>query len=446
MIRDQRSEATFVFVQLDPTLAREGVTAWLRSVTGLVQELTAPAKIARLASVAVGFGPSFFNGAGGPRFGLAPDRVPAGFSELPTVSATDPLLHTDVVFYVMSLSQALVARFLQGLAATVPVIAGVTTASGFQRGDGRELGGFRDGLRNTTSTDRASVVFVDREEAPDEPDWLQDGTYMAYLRVREDVEALTALPLEQQERIFGRRKEDGSRFDLPGGTPPKDEGPIGPAMPGDAHAAKAGPRGDHDDVAIFRRGVPYLQLSSSGKVVAGLHFVSFQARLANFEVILNRWMLNPDFPKTGAGVDALFARGLATIERAAFFVVPPADQRFVGAPMFDPARPPVPEIGRLIVHKKVVDSAGNPALVELGNIAFQVFSSDGQAIGPAFITRSNGLAISPDIPMHQSLVLRELAPPPNSDGAAEIPFTLTRHRDVQIVVNHRRQPGPYGGT
>src|SRR5439155_1222115 len=83
-----------------------------------------------------------------------------------------------------------------------------------------------------------------------------------------------------------------------------------------------------------------------------------------------------------------FARGLATIERAAFFVVPPADQRFVGAPMFDPARPPVPEIGRLIVHKKVVDSAGNPALVELGNIAFQVFSSDGQAIGPAFITRS----------------------------------------------------------
>ena len=83
-------------------------------------------------------------------------------------------------------------------------------------------------------------------------------------------------------------------------------------------------------------------VGSSGKVVAGLHFVSFQARLPNFEVILNRWILNPDFPKTGAGVDALFARGLATIERAAFFVVPPADQRFVGAPMFDPARPPVP--------------------------------------------------------------------------------------------------------
>src|SRR5207245_4025734 len=84
-----------------------------------------------------------------------------------------------------------------------PMIAGVTTASGFQRGDGRELGGFRDGLRNTTSTDRAFVVFVDRDEAPDEPDWLQDGTYMAYLRVREDVDALTLLPLEQQEKIFG---------------------------------------------------------------------------------------------------------------------------------------------------------------------------------------------------------------------------------------------------
>ena len=37
-----------------------------------------------------------------------------------------------------------------------------------------------------------------------------------------------------------------------------------------------------------------------------------------FDAILNRWILNPGFPRDGAGVDALFARGYARIEQAAF--------------------------------------------------------------------------------------------------------------------------------
>jgi Dyp-type peroxidase family len=338
VIRDVRAQATFAFIRLADDVDRAGVLEWLKQLTELVREIS-PAG-GRSATVACGFGPSFFTGTNGPRFGLASERHPAEFAELPPVSTTDPLVHTDVVLYVMSTSEALVARLLQGLAKTRPKLAGVTIARGFQRGDGRELAGFRDGLRNTTSANRASVVFIDREEAPNEPDWLEFGTYGVYLRVREDVDALTALPLGEQEKIFGRRRDDGSRLDLPAGSDPRSEGALTDALGVDAHTPKAGPRGDRDSVAIFRRGVPYVELAPDGSLVAGLHFVSFQRSLMNFQAILNRWMLNPNFPRDGAGVDALFARGFAAIERVAFFVVPPADARFIGAPIFDPPKPP----------------------------------------------------------------------------------------------------------
>lgn len=445
VIRDPRADATLVFARLDAGLDRDGVTSWLKEVTALVTDLTKPTPLGRVAAIACGFGPSFFLRTDGPRFGLTADRIPADFAELPTVTVSDPLANTDVAFYIMSTSAAAVARFLQGLAATRPALVGVTTARGFQRDDRRELGGFPDGLRNTTSANRVKVVFVDREEAPQEPDWLEDGTYMVYLRVKEDLERLAAMSVEDQEKVVGRRKDDGSRLDLPAGTAAKDEGAITEKMPAASHTPKAGPRGDHDSVAIFRRGAPFLDLAPDGSVVGGLHFVSFQSTLANFETILNRWILNPGFPTSAAGVDALFAQGLATIERSGFFVVPPADPRFIGAGVFDPPRPPVHDIGRLIVHKKVVDANGAPALIELGGIGFQVFGSDGKVIGPVFNTRSNGVAISPDLPMNLPLVLREVTPPANTDPATDLNFTLTRRRDLQVVVNHKHQPGPYGG-
>lgn len=112
--------------------------------------------------------------------------------------------------------------------------------------------------------------------------------------------------------------------------------------------------------------------------------------------------------------------------------------------MFDPPKPPVQEFGRLIVHKKVGDVNGAPTAVDLGGIGFQVFGSDGMAVGPVFVARSNGLAISPDVPMHVQLILREVTPPINVDPSPDLNFTLTRRRDVQVVVNRRRQPGPYG--
>jgi hypothetical protein len=217
-------------------------------------------------------------------------------------------------------------------------------------------------------------------------------------------------------------------------------------MPANAHVAKAGPRGVNDPVAIFRRGVPYLDLAADGSLVGGLQFVSFQNSLDSFDTIFNRWMLNPGFAAQGAGADSLFAQGFATVERAGFFVVPPSHPRFIGAGIFEEPTPPIEQLGRLVVRKKVLDSAGAHAEVDLTGIGFQITrASDGTALGPVFFTSPNGHATSPDIPLNTPLMLREVTPPPNADPAGDTPFTLTKRRETRVVINRRRQPGPYGG-
>jgi deferrochelatase/peroxidase EfeB len=109
-------------------------------------------------------------------------------------------------------------------------------------------------------------------------------------------------------------------------------------MPASAdHVRKVGPRGPGQDVEIFRRGVPYYTLGPDGSPDAGLHFVSFQATLAQFETVLSTWMLNPDFPAPGAGVDALFRDGHGQVLHGGMFFVPPYSDRFLAAAVF--ARP-----------------------------------------------------------------------------------------------------------
>lgn len=50
------------------------------------------------------------------------------------------------------------------------------------------------------------MTFVNRDLAPDEPHWTEDGTYMAYLKVRQDLDRFNALPvfsLKGKEVVVG---------------------------------------------------------------------------------------------------------------------------------------------------------------------------------------------------------------------------------------------------
>jgi deferrochelatase/peroxidase EfeB len=84
-------------------------------------------------------------------------------------------------------------------------------------------------------------VFLDPERSPEEPAWTDGGSYVAYLKIRQDVTAMAAKSDIEQDQIIGRRKADGSRLDLPEGTPIAQEGPFtGTTCPAGAHIRKAG--------------------------------------------------------------------------------------------------------------------------------------------------------------------------------------------------------------
>lgn len=451
IVRDPRAEAILIFVSLRPDLDAAGVRAWLERAGTLVADLEAPGPKGRVACVVTAVGRSFFVGAdGAARFGLDPAQTPVGLRQTLSIAGlADPLPAADVVFYVMSTSEAPVATFLEGLAQTRELgLIGVGIERGFQRDDRRELFGFLDGLRNVRSDQRHAVIYVDRDVTPEEPAWSEDGSYLAYLKVRQDLDRWGELPTEERERIMGRRLSDGTRLDMPPGSNPHTEGDFGTEPPaGASHVRKSGPRGPRDAVQVFRRGVPYLTLDADGRPNAGLHFVSFQASPDQFEVVLQRWMLNPRFPADGTGPDLLFGSGLVSLERGGLFFVPPHDRRFPGAPLFDPPRrePRPRRSGRLVVRKRAVDANGQPALVELGGFRFQVLRADDRSpVGESFETNVAGRATSPDVPVRTPLLLTEIFAPLPVEPLAEIPFVIERRRQPLEVVNRLRQPGPYG--
>lgn len=444
VISKPEAEGLFIFVALRPDLDRAGALAWLGQVDTLIHELRSQENKAkeRLATVATGFGPSFFTLNGQPRFGDV--LAPAGFGEpLPPVP-TGVQVPADVMFYVMSASEAVAAKFLTGLWATRPDVASVQIERGYQRTDGTEAFGFQDGVRNVPRSERAEVALVDTDRFPEEPEWADKGTYLAYMKIAQDVDRFEQI--ENSERLIGRRR-DGSRLDLPVGSDPHNEPEFtGPEPPTSCHVRKVGPRGAvRDRTRIFRRGLPFIEAGADGVLRVGLHFVSFQASLDQFKVVFNRWMMNPNFPQPAPGrADDLISQGLVTIERWGFYFVPPDSNDPVGSMMFMPhPSPKKPKTGRVVVRKRVLDEAGQESMADLSGFRFRVLSAAGQPVGGEFVTDSAGHALSEDIPIDADYSLEELAPPPPFPAQPAIAFRLESKRKV-LHFENRLPPGSGG--
>jgi Dyp-type peroxidase family len=255
VIRDPRAEGLLVLATLDPALEPAGVRAWLTQVEALIRRLIAPLNGVPVARVAVALGRSFFFAGEAARFGLD-ERAPLGLREPPTFEAEDRLQDSDVLFYLMTTSEAVSVEFLDGLSQTRPIgLRRLEVERGFQRADAREMFGFLDGLRNVPFHERFRTVFVNREVTADEPAWTEDGTYLAYMKIEQDLDLWRSISLEEQEQIIGRRKGDGSRLDLPPATKARSEPDFGSGVPSPgSHVRKVGPRGEHADLKIFRRG------------------------------------------------------------------------------------------------------------------------------------------------------------------------------------------------
>lgn len=318
----------FVFITLRPDLDEAGAKAFLRTLqdaTTTLQQQT-NGEGSRVATVATGFAASFFTTAPAtPRF-IGLTSAPAGFTEPPAVDGSTAV-PADLVCYVVSTSEGCAARFIAAVTAD-PGVASVNIERGYQRLDRSEPFGYRDGVRNIEDkANRPEVVLVDRDKLPEEPWWAHDGTYLAYLKVEQDTAAMAARPAQEQDEVVGRTRT-GYRLDSDQAAPldiKAESEFITATPPVDSHVRKAGPRGAlHDSVRIFRRGLPYYEVGDDGRLRQGLQFASFQASLGQFDVVFNRWMSNPAFPRGGPNQqDRFLAQGLIKVLRHGFYFIPP---------------------------------------------------------------------------------------------------------------------------
>lgn len=422
IIRDPRSQAVMAFIGLDPSLSADTAKNFLGELTSMLRSLASDAGQSDFSSV-VGFGSSFFNQGGTPRFGLTADTSPLGLGRPPVLSGVNsPAIPSDLLIYAMSRQQALVAELLRFLA-TQPAVQQIRIEQGYQRSDRREQFGFLDGLRNVPSQHRPEVILTTVEIEPDGPAWAIGGTYLTYIKIGQNLDAPGGSGGPTfMEGVIGRRQGDGGRLDQPEHMNPVDEPDFSsPTVPPQtSHVRKAGPRGgeqhDINDAFLYRRGVPFTEIVDN-KLSAGLHFVSFSRSLDLVDVVWNHWIMNPDFPTPGTGVDQLFTPSLTSFLASGFFFVPPDDSRFIGAGIFSGPEVEPERDAKVVVRKMILGPDGTPVLRSRKGFGFTVFDpATNTPIGTEFKTSAVGHAVSPELPTGKALVLRETTNPLNAQG------------------------------
>lgn len=444
-MRSPNAEGYFIYGSLDPSLTRDALIEFLTNAKAALDELVRKDSSGTdIADVVVAFSPRLLGTPSTPRFS---SQVPNGFAE--PVAMPGPIIECDLLFYIASMEEERVANFVRALWNLRPPITEIAMDRGYQRKDGTEVFGYADGLRNVEKSRRSSIIFVHEDRHPEEASGVVDGSYMAFIRIEQHPQPFQALEPAVRDGAMGRT-QDGTRLDLPSGSDPRKE----PAMPAGeppsvtSHVRKVGPRGPHDDVEIFRRGLPFMELEG-GQMRIGLNFVSFQASPDQFDVVLNDWMMNPNFPTPGAGVDRLFdpALGITTILKSGFFYVPPHDDRFLGASLFDaPKGKGKVKTGQVSVRKRVVDASGVMVRVERGGFQFQLLDSSGSVVSE-FATDSKGHAQSDELPVG-TYTLHEVPPDParQIQPAPDQTIELKSKHEVVQVRNTVTQPNPPYGS
>ncbi len=282
-------------------------------------------------TVTIGLGPAVF----GDRFGLT-SRKPALFAALPPLNgdnldpnltggdlsiqacADDPQVCYHAVRNLTRLGRSIVAPHWA-------VLGFGRASAGAGQQTPRNLLGFKDGTRNVSSDeDYQRFVWVHNSDQP----WMNGGTYQVVRKIRMILETWDTDRIGNQQRIFGRHKENGApltgtaEFDNPDfaardatGTPVID--PV-------SHVALAAHE-HNNGVMIRRRSYNYTDgLDPNGQLNAGLLFISYQNDPGHFAAIQNR-----------LGAHDLLNEYIRHIG-SAIFAVPPAPEQghYVGQPLF----------------------------------------------------------------------------------------------------------------
>lgn len=282
-------------------------------------------------TVTIGLGPSLF----GDRFGFAAKR-PAAFTDLPTLNGDnlDPRLRGGDLSVQACADDPQVcyhavrnlARLGRNIVSPYWAVLGFGRASaGPGQHTPRNLLGFKDGTRNiSTDAEYDRFVWVDKSDQP----WMNGGTYQVVRKIRMLLETWDVDRIGNQQKIFGRSKEEGAplsgkaEFDTPDFAEKGTDG--SPLIDPKSHVGLAA-RENNDGIMIRRRSYNYTDgLDANGQLNAGLLFISYQKDPQDFIRLQNR-----------LGANDLLNEYIRHIGSAIFAVPPaPAEGHYIGQSLF----------------------------------------------------------------------------------------------------------------
>src|SRR3954451_13133724 len=239
------SHAYLEFDALDQSYSEQLVAA--------VSALREPRTTIGGVNLVVGFRPELWNQ-------VAPDHMPAGVQGFNAdMVGTDgfvmPATQHDAVLWLSGSAYDVVFDAAHGAIAAVKQLASVAeeTSSWAYRHD-RDLTGFIDGSENPTLIDAPDAALIADGNAG------EAGSILLLQKWKHETAVWESLPVDQQERVMGRRKLDSIELD---------------DKPSDSHVASTD---QHQYGKIFRRNMPYGTVTHHGTMFVG--FSAEQGRLS----------------------------------------------------------------------------------------------------------------------------------------------------------------------